>query len=202
MITGQFGRRCRGRGRSSADCRYIEVQTLVMPSISAGMQRAVVGLRQPCIARQWAAVVELCGVPHRGRRTSCPSTRSPMTSVPTPTTPAANPTATLDALPAVSDATSLQFEQAMRKAGFDAGLVWITARESADELQALVDSASPLAGVGDAPPRCAVMSSCPRADTAGCWCRWKTTKQRSASLMQRARGATLAVRCCGQRHEQ
>jgi hypothetical protein len=37
---------------------------------------------------------------------------------------------------------------ALRRAGLDAGLVWVTPSESAAELQALIDNASPLAGFG------------------------------------------------------
>jgi hypothetical protein len=41
-----------------------------------------------------------------------------------------------------------ELERALFRAGFDTGLVWITPRESADELRALIDDASPLAGFG------------------------------------------------------
>ena len=46
-----------------------------------------------------------------------------------------------------SNATSA-LERALFRAGFESGLVWITPKESAEELQALIDNASPLAGFG------------------------------------------------------
>ena len=39
-------------------------------------------------------------------------------------------------------------EVALRSAGLAADLVWVTPKESAEELQALIDDASPLAGFG------------------------------------------------------
>jgi hypothetical protein len=44
--------------------------------------------------------------------------------------------------------TTAALERALFRAGFESGLVWITPRESADELQALIEDASPLAGFG------------------------------------------------------
>ncbi len=47
-----------------------------------------------------------------------------------------------------ADVSALRLERALQAVGFDSGLVWITPRESAEELQALIDDASPLAGFG------------------------------------------------------
>jgi hypothetical protein len=48
----------------------------------------------------------------------------------------------------LGDAAARALEDALDLAGFRSGLVWVTARESAEELEALIRNASPLAGFG------------------------------------------------------
>lgn len=86
-------------------------------------------------------------------------------------------------------------EQALQTAGFESGLVWITPRESAAELQALIDNASPLAGFGY---EITLMRRYVELSRDGH--RWLLVKieddeqARRAGDAARASGATLAVR--------
>jgi len=93
-----------------------------------------------------------------------------------------------------SAATST-LERALFRAGFESGLVWITPRESAEELQALVDDASPLAGFGY---EITLMRRYVELSKSGH--RWLLVKvdndEQAAAVGEAAReaGATLAVR--------
>ncbi len=93
------------------------------------------------------------------------------------------------------DAATHMLEHALFRAGFESGLVWITPSESASELQALIDNASPLAGFGY---EITLMRRYLELSRSGC--RWLLVKvdgeEQAQAVGEAARlaGATLAVR--------
>ena len=95
---------------------------------------------------------------------------------------------------ASTSATSA-LERALFRAGFESGLVWITPSESAEELQALIDTASPLAGFGY---EITLMRRYVELSQSGYrWLLVKVDSNEQAQLVgdaARDAGATLAVR--------
>lgn len=95
---------------------------------------------------------------------------------------------------ASTSATSA-LERALFRAGFESGLVWITPSESAEELQALIDTASPLAGFGY---EITLMRRYVELSQSGYrWLLVKVDSNEQAQLVgdaAREAGATLAVR--------
>lgn len=95
---------------------------------------------------------------------------------------------------ASTSATSA-LERALFRAGFESGLVWITPSESAEELQALIDTASPLAGFGY---EITLMRRYVELSQSGYrWLLVKVDSNEQAHLVgdaAREAGATLAVR--------
>lgn len=95
---------------------------------------------------------------------------------------------------ASTSATSA-LERALFRAGFESGLVWITPSESAEELKALIDTASPLAGFGY---EITLMRRYVELSQSGYrWLLVKVDSNEQAQLVgdaAREAGATLAVR--------
>lgn len=133
-----------------------------------------------------------------------------MTTPETPSLPAADDTTTLPSevmsfgtfkpvghvLVGISSTSATSaLERALFRAGFESGLVWITPSESAEELQALIDTASPLAGFGY---EITLMRRYVELSQSGYrWLLVKVDSNEQAQLVgdaAREVGATLAVR--------